>query len=363
MKVTIVAGTRPNFIKAASILKEAQRRIAMGENWFEMRFVHTGQHYDPALSDLIMKELNLPDTDNNLMAGSGTHAEQTAEIMIKFEKELLQNKPDLVMVFGDVNSTMACAIAAKKLQIKVAHIESGLRSGDTGMPEEINRILTDSITDYHFTTSEAASENLIKEGKSPESIFFVGNTMIDTLLDNVDQAKQTAGKVSTPEPYLLLTLHRPVNVDDRIKLKALIEKIVIASHPFKIIFPVHPRLQGLFSQSFVNLSNLLILPAQSYFDFLTIMINSRGIITDSGGISEESTVLNIPCITLRNSTERPETIDLGTNVLWDGSEESLHTLIEQIKNGQWKQSRIPELWDGKTAGRIWDCLYEMKVCN
>lgn len=363
MKVTIVAGTRPNIIKAAAILKEAKRRIAEGENWFEIRFVHTGQHYDPALSDIIMKELNLPDPDINLMAGSGTHAEQTAEIMIKFERELLENRPDLVMVVGDVNSTMASAITAKKLGIEVAHIESGLRSGDKSMPEEINRMLTDSISDYHFTTSEAASENLIKESKSPESIFFVGNTMIDTLLDNVGQVIQTAVKVSTPEPYLLLTLHRPANVDDRIKLRALIDKIVLAAHPFKVVFPVHPRLQGFFNQTFVNLSNLLILPAQSYFDFLTIMINSNGIITDSGGISEESTVLNIPCITLRNSTERPETIDLGSNVLCYGSEESLHTLIEQIKNGQWKQSRIPELWDGKTAARIWDCLYELKVGN
>ncbi|MBK7426099.1 MAG: UDP-N-acetylglucosamine 2-epimerase (non-hydrolyzing) [Saprospiraceae bacterium] len=354
MKITIVAGTRPNFIKVAAIIKEAERRIMMGQSWFKIRFVHTGQHYDTKLSEAIFKDLQLPDPDINLMAGSGTHAEQTAGIMIKFEKELQKNRPDLVMVFGDVNSTMACAITAKKLQIPVAHVESGLRSRDMSMPEEINRILTDSITDLHFTTSESASANLLKEGKSPETVFFVGNTMIDTLKVNIDKMNPKRGYSSNP--YLLLTLHRASNVDDTAILRQIILNISSAAFPWKIIFPIHPRLKSDFSDAELP-ANLQIMQAQSYLDFLMLLLNCKGVITDSGGISEECTMLNKPCISLRNTTERPETIEMGTNVLSDGSQASLSALIDRMKNENWKQTKIPRLWDGNAANRIWDILY------
>lgn len=359
MKVTIVAGTRPNFVKASAILREAQRRISIGENWFKIRFVHTGQHYDPVLSELFFKELHVPDPDINLMAGSGTHAEQTAEIMVKFEKELVENKPDLVMVLGDVNSTMACAITAKKLNIKVAHVESGLRSGDMSMPEEINRILTDSITDYHFTTTESASANLMREGNLPASICFAGNTMVDTLLANLEKISTTTHPDIVQEPFILLTLHRPSNVNNSANLYSLITNIANAARPFKVVFPIHPRLTEYIRQTHPLPENLLILPAQSYFNFLSLMLNSQGVITDSGGISEETTVLNIPCISLRTSTERPETLEKGTNVLCDGSESSLSALIEQMKSSKWKQSEIPDRWDGMASRRIWEFLQQV----
>ena len=358
MKITIIAGARPNFIKIAPIIKAIQKRQTEGKN-ISFRLVHTGQHYDKNLSDTFFEELNIPQPNANLEVKSGSQSEQTAAIMIAFEKDLLQNPCDLVLVVGDVNSTMACAIVAKKMNVKVAHVESGIRSGDMTMPEEINRIVTDSITDYFFTTSISASDNLLKNGVQPTHVHFVGNVMIDTLYQNLNRilAPNFWNEYDLkPANYIILTLHRPSNVDQEKSLISLLEGIDKMVGDKKIIFPIHPRTKAILGETNLRLKNILFVEPQGYLNFMYLIKNSFAVITDSGGISEETTVLGIPCFTMRTTTERPETIEIGTNNLVGISIENLTLEFTKfLKNGLPKKG-IPELWDGKASERIIDVL-------
>lgn len=360
MKITIVAGARPNFIKIAPIIKAIEKKQNEGID-ITYRLVHTGQHYDKNLSDTFFEELNIPHPNANLEVKSGTQAEQTGAIMVAFEKELQQHPCDLVLVVGDVNSTMACAIVAKKSHIKVTHVEAGIRSGDMSMPEEINRIVTDSITDYFFTTSTTASENLLKYGANPNDIHFVGNVMIDTLTQNLnrisapvfwDEFGLTTGN------YIVLTLHRPANVDEAQSLLTLLQGIDALAGEKKIIFPVHPRTKAILGDRSLALKNTLMVEPQGYLNFMFLVKNSFAVITDSGGISEETTVLGVPCFTMRNNTERPETQTIGTNTLVGTSIENLKKLFgDFLMNGP-KPAGIPELWDGKASERIIEILLQ-----
>ncbi|WP_339894635.1 UDP-N-acetylglucosamine 2-epimerase (non-hydrolyzing) [uncultured Algibacter sp.] len=362
MNITIVAGARPNFMKIAPIIDAIQEKKKEGFN-LNYRLVHTGQHYDKNLSGTFFEELNIPLPDSNLEVKSGTQAEQTAAIMIGFENELKQNPCDLVLVVGDVTSTMACTIVAKKAHIKVAHVEAGIRSGDMRMPEEINRIVTDSLTDYFFTTSNYANENLIKLGVSKSNIFFVGNVMIDTLLKNENRLKKPSLwddlNLSNKE-YLVMTLHRPSNVDEEHLLKRLITQIVTLSKDYPIIFPVHPRTEKLLRHLNLNFENLHYVNPLGYLEFNYLVKHALAVITDSGGITEETTVMNIPCITLRDSTERPETCDIGTNILVGSDSEKIKNAFNILLSGTWKQGEIPELWDGNAAKRIVHHLASMR---
>lgn len=354
MNITLVAGARPNFIKIAPIIKAIEKKQNEGEK-LSYRLVHTGQHYDKNLSDTFFEELNIPHPNANLEVKSGSLSVQTAAIMIAFEQELIQNPCDLVLVVGDVNSTMACAIVAKKLNIKVTHVEAGIRSGDMTMPEEINRIVTDSITDYFFTTSSWAGDNLLKYGADSSSIHFVGNVMIDTLYQNLD-------RISAPNfwdeydlevgKYIILTLHRPANVDEEKSLVKLLSGIDNMVGDKKVIFPIHPRTKAILGATNLKLKNIIFVEPQGYLNFMYLIKNSFAVITDSGGISEETTVLGIPCFTMRNNTERPETQTIGTNTLVGTSIENLEKIFgEFLVNGP-RKAGIPELWDGKAAERI-----------
>ena len=354
MKLTIIAGARPNFMKIAPLIK-AIKKAQSGNKHISYRLVHTGQHYDKNMSDSFFEELNIPAPDANLGIGGGTQAEQTAGIMIAFEKELMENPTDLVVVVGDVTSTMACSIVAKKLNTKVAHIEAGIRSWDITMPEEINRIVTDALSDYYFTTTEIANENLRKYGAKEEQIFFVGNVMIDTLFDNMSRFRKPGifDKLSLAEKqYIMLTLHRPANVDEAEKLKLLMDEIVNNVEGLPIIFPIHPRTAKIFTDLGINARNLHIVEPMGYLEFNYMVQRSKCVITDSGGITEETTVMGIPCITLRDNTERPETITIGTNELIGTNPEAIKPTLEKLFLGQWKKGGIPELWDGKSAERI-----------
>ncbi|PWA06866.1 non-hydrolyzing UDP-N-acetylglucosamine 2-epimerase [Flavobacterium psychrotolerans] len=354
MKITLVAGARPNFIKIAPIIKAIEKKQAEGAD-ISYRLVHTGQHYDKNLSDTFFEELKIPQPDSNLEVKSGSQSVQTAAIMVTFEQELLQNPCDLVMVVGDVNSTMACAIVAKKLNLKVAHVEAGIRSGDMTMPEEINRIVTDSISDYFFTTSTWASENLLKYGTDSEKIHFVGNVMIDTLHQNLDRITKPDfwNKFQlSPENYVILTLHRPSNVDEEQSLQKLLLGIDALAKDKKVLFPVHPRTKAILENTSLNFNNIIYVEPQGYLSFMYLIKNSFAVITDSGGISEETTVLGIPCFTLRENTERPETQTIGTNTLVGISIEKLEVIYNAfLLNGK-RKSGIPELWDGKASERI-----------
>ncbi|WP_333877459.1 non-hydrolyzing UDP-N-acetylglucosamine 2-epimerase [Flavobacterium sp.] len=360
MKITIVAGARPNFIKIAPIIRAIENKQKIVPT-LSYRLVHTGQHYDKNLSDTFFTELNIPKPDVNLEVKSGSQAEQTAAIMVAFEKELLQNPCDLVLVVGDVNSTMACAITAKKLHIKVTHVEAGIRSGDMTMPEEINRIVTDSITDYFFTTSVTANDNLIKYGADVRNIHFVGNVMIDTLYQNLD-------RISAPDfwddfnlekdHYMVLTLHRPANVDEENSLIELLRGIDEMAGNRKIIFPIHPRTKAILGEKKLDLKNIFLVAPQGYLHFMFLIKNCFAVITDSGGISEETTVLGIPCFTMRNNTERPETETIGTNTLVGTSIENLKKIFERFLINGPKKAGIPELWDGKASERIIDILLQ-----
>jgi UDP-N-acetylglucosamine 2-epimerase (non-hydrolysing) len=314
------------------------------------------------MSDNFFKQLNIPEPHINLESGGGSQAEQTASIMVKFEKELLAHKPDVVLVVGDVTSTMACTIVAKKLCIDVVHVEAGIRSGDMTMPEEINRIVTDSLCDHFFTTSEVANENLIQNGVAKKRIHFVGNTMIDTLLQNISRIRKpsiiTEQGLSEQE-YFLITLHRPANVDDKDNLKLLLDKILEYTYPFKVLFPVHPRTKIILDDLKYSNDQLIQIEPMGYLEFIYLVKNSKAVITDSGGITEEATVLKVPCLTLRNSTERPETISIGSNVLVGTNPENLETYIKDIIDQKWKQSGIPPLWDGKTSERIVDTMIKI----
>ena len=362
MKITIVAGARPNFIKIAPIIKAIDKKQAEGAE-ISYRLVHTGQHYDKNLSDTFFQELNIPEPNANLVVKSGSQSIQTAAIMVAFEQELLQNPCDLVLVVGDVNSTMACAIVAKKLNIKVTHVEAGIRSGDMTMPEEINRIVTDSITDYFFTTSISAGENLLKYGADAANIHFVGNVMIDTLYQNLDRISAPLFWNEfnlEPKNYIILTLHRPSNVDEEQSLIQLLQGIDIMVGDKKVIFPLHPRTKAILGDTKLNLKNIVFVEPQGYLNFMFLIKNSFAVITDSGGISEETTVLGIPCFTMRNNTERPETQTIGTNTLVGTSIANLNKIFGYFLQNGPRNAGIPELWDGKASERIINILLSKK---
>lgn len=355
MKLTIIAGARPNFIKVAPLIHAIENWNSISERKFEYRLVHTGQHYDKLMSQLFFDELKIPEPHINLNAGGGSQAEQTASIMIEFEKELIANPSDIVIVVGDVTSTMACSIVAKKLNTKVAHIESGIRSFDLSMPEEINRMVTDSITDYFFTTSETANNNLINAGIPKARIFFVGNIMIDTLLSNIHRLRKPeifkSLKLREGE-YFLLTMHRPANVDETSKLNSYLNTIANNINGLPVVFPTHPRTAKSIADANLFSNNLHFVEPLGYLEFVFLIKNAKAVITDSGGITEETTVLGVPCLTLRDNTERPETVAIGSNVLVGTNPLNLIPYLKMLFNNEWKSSQIPELWDGEVAKRI-----------
>jgi UDP-N-acetylglucosamine 2-epimerase (non-hydrolysing) len=354
VKVDIIAGARPNFMKIAPII-EAIKNAAKSGKKISYRLVHTGQHYDEKMSGDFFKQLDIPLPDVNLEVGSGTQAEQTGRIMMKYEALLMEEPCDLVIVVGDVTSTMACSIAAKKLNIKVAHVEGGIRSGDLSMPEEINRMVTDSISDYFFTTSEFANINLRKLGFPEETIVFVGNTMIDTLLKQMDNFRKPSlwsENNLEEKKYFVITLHRPANVDDPSQLAALLKEIFDHTQDYKIVFPVHPRTRKMLDQINFKHERLVLSEPMGYLEFNYLVQHSFAVITDSGGITEETTVMGIPCFTLRNNTERPETCTIGTNELIGTNPKDLRPYLEKLFAGEWKKGVIPPLWDGHTAERI-----------
>ena len=380
-KIVSVVGARPNFMKIAPIIEQLKIKNKNLKAKLKHVLVHTGQHYDEEMSKSFFEDLNLPKPDINLGVGSASHAVQTAKIMIEFEKVCLRERPDLIIVVGDVNSTIACALVASKLGIKIAHIEAGLRSFDRTMPEEINRVLTDAISDYLFTTCEDANENLKREGIPEEKIYFVGNVMIDTLLKYKERAKKSKileklglNKDLQVRSYTLLTLHRPSNVDNRETFINILKALKNVSKKIPIIFPAHPRTQrqikifslekyfnfvNIESNSCVNIRNSInLLNSLPYLDFLNLMANAKFVLTDSGGIQEETTILNIPCLTLRENTERPVTLKEGTNTIVGSNPEKIISKSMDILNGKKKKGRIPKLWDGKAAERIINILIE-----
>lgn len=357
--MTIVVGARPNFIKVAPIIN-AIHKFNGNDNIIDYRIVHTGQHYDPLMSDTFFEQLNIPKPHTNLGCCGESHAALTANIMINFEKELIQNRPNIVLVVGDVTSTMACTITAKKLCIDVVHVEAGIRSGDMTMPEEINRIVTDSICNHYFTTTSQAQYNLNFNHVNKENIHFVGNVMIDSLIHHIDKIRKPIffdKNQLNPKKYFLLTLHRPANVDDPEKLVHIINTITNELGDHTIIFPVHPRTRKNISSNINNNKNIILVDPQGYLEFIYLIKHAKGIITDSGGITEEATFLNIPCITLRNSTERPETVELGTNELVGDDLSKLSEYLQRIIANHWKKGSVPELWDGHSAERIIDILF------
>ncbi len=354
MNITLIAGARPNFMKIAPIIKAIKSAQAAGKN-IQYRLVHTGQHYDKKMSADFFEQLGIPEPDTNLECGGGTQAEQTAAIMVKFEQELIAHRPNLVLVVGDVTSTMACTITAKKMCVDTTHVEAGIRSGDMTMPEEINRIVTDSLCDYFFTTSEQANLQLNKNGIADKNIFFVGNTMIDTLFQNIERIQKPNfwDKNNLKQGgYFLVTLHRPSNVDDPQKLASILAAIEEAAMGLSIVFPVHPRTRQIIDKFKISDKGILMIDPQGYLEFMYLIKNAKGIITDSGGITEEATVLHVPCLTLRNSTERPETVIIGTNELIGDDIDKLKPCLKKIIDGGWKKGQIPTFWDGHTSERI-----------
>ena len=356
--ITIIAGARPNFMKIAPIIHAILKAQQEGKN-INYRLIHTGQHYDKKMSGDFFEQLEIPEPHANLESGGGTQAEQTANIMVRFESELLENPTDLVLVVGDVTSTMACAITAQKLHTKVAHVEAGIRSNDWSMPEEINRLVTDAITNYFFTTSKMANENLRMNGIKEDQIYYVGNTMIDTLLKN-------RPRFSKPEiwdeigliekEYIVMTLHRPANVDEEHKLKELLDEIIRHSNDLPLVFPVHPRTAKILENLGVNHPRLHMIEPQGYLEFNYLVERAKAVVTDSGGITEETTVMGVPCMTLRDNTERPETITEGTNELIGTNPKAIKPAMEKLFSGNWKSGKIPYLWDGRTAERIVDTI-------
>ena len=354
MKLPIIAGARPNFMKVAPVIHAVQNAQKEGKDIF-YRLVHTGQHYDKNMSDTFFEELGIPTPNVNLGVGGGTQAEQTAGIMMAFEKELMVNPTDLVVVVGDVTSTMACSIVAKKLNTKVAHIEAGIRSWDLTMPEEINRMVTDSLADYFFTTSEIANTNLRNMGIKEDRIFFVGNVMIDTVLANMDRFRKPEcwNALNLAEgQFLVLTMHRPANVDEAGKLKRTMEEILENTHGLPVVFPIHPRTARIFHDLGIDSSLLHIVEPLGYLEFNYLVRYCKAVITDSGGITEETTVMHVPCITLRDNTERPETCTIGTNELIGTDPDAIKPALDKLFAGKWKRGDIPERWDGRAAERI-----------
>ena len=391
MHITLIAGARPNFMKIAPLIHAIKSAEAIGKD-IHYSLVHTGQHYDKNMSDTFFEELNIPMPDANLGCGGGTQAEQTANIMVAFEKHLLAHPTELVLVVGDVTSTMACSIVAKKLNTKVCHVEAGIRSWDLTMPEEINRMVTDSLADYMFTTSEIANKNLLMSGatlvNSPlpianyqlpalqeeqyafqrisQRVWYVGNVMIDTLLANRNRFRRPAvfdELQLTEGQYIMMTMHRPANVDEEVHLKTLMEQIITNVHGLPIIFPIHPRTAKIFYNLWGDeatlrqlFPNLHIVEPMGYLEFNYMVERAKAVVTDSGGITEETTVMGVPCITLRDNTERPETCTVGTNELIGTDPAAVKPALDLLFSGQWKKGTIPALWDGHTAERIVDIL-------
>lgn len=354
-KIICVVGARPNFMKSAPLMK----KLLIHKNDIETLLIHTGQHYDNNLSQLFFDDLKMPAPDVYLGVGSGSHGEQTANIMLKLEKVFLKEKPHLVVVFGDVNSTMAAAIVAAKMCIKVAHVESGLRSFDRTMPEELNRIVTDHLSDFLFVTEKSGMENLSHEGISPEKVFFTGNIMIDSLINNLEIARRSdlLEKLSlSPENYVALTLHRPSNVDNKDVLQKLLAIIKEVADRLPVVFPCHPRTQANLAEfglsGTINTKGLKIIEPLGYLDFMKLLSESKFVLTDSGGIQEETTYLRIPCITIRETTERPITAEIGSNIVTGTDSDKILETVESIISGKFKEGKIPDLWDGNTADRI-----------
>ena len=414
MKITLIAGARPNFMKVAPLIKAIKEwkptsgSSLKGREEIQYRLVHTGQHYDKNMSDTFFEELGIPAPDVNLGCGGGTQAEQTAAIMVAFEKELMAHPADIVLVVGDVTSTMACSIVAKKLNTKVCHVEAGIRSWDLTMPEEINRMVTDSLADYMFTTSEVANRNLVRQGASlqlpPEGrrviaqnpspingedgkcdnkihpslqggagvgpkVWFVGNVMIDTLLANRARFRKPEvwDELGLKEQeFIVMTMHRPANVDEENHLRAMMEQIIDNVHGLPVIFPIHPRTAKLFyglwgdeAELAKRLPNLHIVEPMGYLEFNYLVERAKAVVTDSGGITEETTVMGVPCITLRDNTERPETCTVGTNELIGTDPAAIKPALDKLFAGEWKKGAIPELWDGHTAARIIEILADL----
>lgn len=353
MKILHVVGARPNFMKVAPV------RAALAErNGVQQVLVHTGQHYDAFMSDIFFRQLEIPEPDFNLEVGSGSHAQQTAEIMMRMEPVILETKPDMVLVYGDVNSTVAAALVCSKLLIPIGHVEAGLRSFDKTMPEEINRVLTDRVADHLFTPSVDGDENLLREGVAPEKIHLVGNVMIDTLVRLLPYADSNT---LAEKSYVLVTLHRPSNVDDPKELTKILGALNAIASGIDIVFPVHPRTRQMMRElTGITLSSRLrIVDPVGYVEFLGLQRKAALVITDSGGIQEETTFLGVPCITVRENTERPVTVTLGTNILVGRDMERLKAEAKKVLAGDVKAGSIPPLWDGKAGQRIADVLSEM----
>lgn len=345
MHVLHVVGARPNFVKAAPVLR------ALRNGHARQTLVHTGQHYDRNMSDIFFTQLEIPEPDINLGVGSGSHASQTAEIMSRFEPVVLEQKPDIVLVYGDVNSTVAAALVCSKLVIKVGHVEAGLRSFDRTMPEEINRIVTDRLSDLLFTPSEDGDLNLNREGVEPEKIHRVGNVMIDSLVQFLPAAEKCPTN-GLPGRFALVTLHRPSNVDDPNNLRKVLGALIEASEGLEIIFPVHPRTRQRILEFGIPTRTLHLLEPVPYIEFLSLQSRAAVVITDSGGIQEETTYLGVPCLTLRANTERPITITIGTNILVGEDSDKLKKELRNILAGKAKKGAIPPLWDGHAGDRI-----------
>ncbi len=353
MHILHVVGARPNFMKAAPVMRAFQKRDQCRQS-----LVHTGQHYDANMSDVFFSQLEIPAPDVNMGVGSGTHAAQTAEIMIRLERVLIEHAPDLVLVYGDVNSTVAAALVCAKLQIPIGHVEAGLRSFDRSMPEEINRIVTDCLADILFTPSEDGDQNLLSEGVDPGRIHRVGNVMIDSLIRLLSSAKASS-RNGLPERYALVTLHRPSNVDDSGTLQRLIESLLDVSAKIDVVFPVHPRTRQRMAMLEKSFGNLHLLEPMPYVEFLGLQQRATVVITDSGGIQEETTYLGVPCLTLRENTERPITVDRGTNVLVGQDADKLRNELSKILDGKQKCGSIPPLWDGHAGERIAEVVVNM----
>lgn len=348
-KITLVAGARPNFMKIAPIIHALQK------SRIQFRLVHTGQHYDKVMSETFFEELNIPAPDVNLACGGGSQAEQTAAIMVAFERDLIDNPTDLVLVVGDVTSTMACTIVAKKLNVMVTHVEAGIRSYDMTMPEEINRMVTDALADIFFTTTPWATQNLVRAGVDEKRIYLVGNVMIDTLLANRKRfvKPDVWNELDLKEKnFIMLTLHRPANVDETSHLKALMMEIVNNANGLPIVFPMHPRTAKIFADAGIVADNLHIVAPLGYLEFNYLAERSLAVVTDSGGITEETTVMGVPCMTLRDNTERPETCEIGTNELIGTNPDAIAPAMKLLFDGNWKKGGVPQLWDGHTAERL-----------
>jgi UDP-N-acetylglucosamine 2-epimerase (non-hydrolysing) len=350
VKIVHIVGARPNFMKVAPVRNALQKRKNIAQT-----LVHTGQHYDLNMSDVFFQQLGIPAPDINLAVGSGSHAKQTAEIMMRLEPVLAECPPDVVLVYGDVNSTVATALVCAKLGVRIGHVEAGLRSFDRTMPEEINRLVTDQLADWLFTPSVDGDANLAREGIPAEKIFCVGNVMIDSLVRLLSSAQERKLE-GVPERYALVTLHRPANVDDSATLKGILEALLEVSRDLAVVFPAHPRTRKRIADFGLNAGQLRVLDPLPYIDFLGLQARATVVITDSGGIQEETTYLGIPCLTVRENTERPVTVSMGTNVLVGRDREKLRTEVSRVLAGKAKQGTVPPLWDGHAAQRIADIL-------